>query len=193
MENKINTVALIAGISTLLLIAISFFTPWWRFTVGNPAIAQVNFSPVNFNLALFGSPITIPLIFAMNLACILTLASGGIVLLIYSLKPNKTYSQRLLGFGYKKPLIAVILFVIELIALTILAGTVSGIAFPLMGSGTLQIPQQMIPGGGVSVIVNVIAAFEWPFYFAIAVAGLCVAARLYHKKILLPTQPSLPM
>ena len=183
MQNKINIVALIAGISSLLLIAISLFVPWWRFTVGSPAIANANFSPVNFNLALFGSPVTIPLIFAMNLACILTLASGGIILLIYSVKPDKSYSKRLLGFGYKKPLYAVIIFVIELISLTVVAKAFSGFSVPLIGSGVLQIPSTMIPGNGVSVSVNVLAAFEWPFYFAIAVAGLCVAARLYHRKI----------
>lgn len=188
MENKINIIAMIAGISSLILIAISVFVPWWQFTVGKPAIAQVNFSPVNFNFAVFGSPITIPLIFAMNLACILTLASGGITLLIYSLKPNKSYAKKLLGFGYKKPLHAVILFVAELLALVILAGTFSGFALPLMGSGILQIPSSMIPGNGVNVSVNVVAAFEWPFYFAIAVAGLCVAARLYHDKIVAPTE-----
>ncbi len=119
--NKINIIALIAGISTLLLIAISVFVPWWQFTVGKPTIAQVNFSPVNFNLAFLGSQVTVPLIWATNLACFLTLLSGGIIMLIYSLKPNKSYSKKLLGFGYKQPLFAVVLFVIELIALTIVA------------------------------------------------------------------------
>ena len=107
-------------------------------------------------------------------------------MVIYSLKPNKPYSKRLLGFGYKQPLFAVIIFVVELFALTVVAKAFSGFAVPLIGSGVLQIPSSMIPGN-VSVNVNVLAAFEWPFYFAIAVAGLCVAARLYHKKILLPT------
>ena len=99
---KINLIALIAGVSTLLLIAVSVFVPWWQFTVGKPAFAQVNFSPVNLNFSILGNPITIPLIWAMNLACLLTLASGGIVLLIYSLMPSKPYAKRLLGFGYKK-------------------------------------------------------------------------------------------
>jgi len=192
MQNKIGLIALLAGVSTLLLIAISVFVPWWRFTVGHPTIAQVNFSPVNFNIALFGSQITIPLIFAMNLSCILTLASGGIIMVIYSLKPNKPYSKRLLGFGYKQPLFAVIIFVVELFALTVVAKAFSGFAVPLIGSGVLQIPSSMIPGK-VSVSVNVLAAFEWPFYFAIAVAGLCVTARVYHRKIHQVTpEPSVP-
>ena len=137
---KINLIALIAGVSTLLLIAVSVFVPWWQFTVGKPAFAQVNFSPVNLNFSILGNPITIPLIWAMNLACLLTLASGGIVLLIYSLMPTKPYAKRLLGFGYKKPLYAVILFVIELFSLSALAGVFSGFSVPLMGSGILQVP-----------------------------------------------------
>ncbi len=192
MQNKINLIALIAGISSLLLIAISVFVPWWRVTVGNPAIASVNFSPVYFNLALFGTPITIPLILAMNIACILTLAAGGTIMLIYSIKPDKSYSKRLLGFGYKKPLYAVILFVIELIGLTVLAKAFSGFSVPLIGAGVLNIPSTMIPGSGVNVSVNVLAAFEWPFYFAIVVAGLCIATKFYHRKILVTaTEPSI--
>ena len=192
MLNKINVIALTAGISTLLLIAISVFVPWWQFTVGKPTIAQINFSPVNFNLSLLGTSMTIPLIWATNLACFLTLASGGIIMLIYSLKPNKTYSNRLLGFGYKQPIYAVILFVIELVALTTLVKSFSGFDFPLMGSGVLQIPQSMIPGSGVNVSVSVMAALQWPFYFAIIVVGLCVTARLYHPKKLVPAESSPP-
>ncbi len=186
--NKIDVIALIAGISTLLLIAISVFVPWWQFTVGKPMIAQVNFSPVNFNLTLLGNSIAIPLIWATNLACFLTLASGGIIMLIYSLKPNESYSKKLLGFGYKQPLFAVIFFVIELIGLTILAQSLGGFAVPLNGVGALQIPQSMIPGNGVNVSVGVAAAFEWPFFLAIIVAGLCVTTRLYHPKQLAPME-----
>ena len=54
MQNKINIVALVAGILTLLLIVISLFVPWWQLAVGNPAIATVNVSPVNLNLDVAG-------------------------------------------------------------------------------------------------------------------------------------------
>jgi hypothetical protein len=191
--NKINIIALIAGISTLLLIVISVFVPWWQFIIGKPTIAQISFSPVNFNFTLLGTSMATPLIWATNLACFLTLASGGIIMLIYSLKPNKSYSKKLLGFGYKQPVVAVILFVIELIALTIVASSVAGFNVPLQGAGVLQIPQSMTQGSGVNVSVNVIAALEWPFYFAIIVAGLCITARLYQPKKLTAVEPSAPI
>jgi hypothetical protein len=181
MLNKINIVALVAGISTLILIAISIFVPWWQFIVGNPAIATVNVSPVNVNLALLGDSFTVPLIYALNIASALTLASGGITMLIYSLRPNKSYSMKLLGFGYKKPLYALIIFVITLVAMSFIAQKISGFAFPVIGSVATTIPQSMLPDGA-NVSINVSAVFGWPFYFAIVVAGLCIAARLYHRK-----------
>ena len=74
MQNKINIVALVAGISTLVLIVISIFVPWWQLVVGNPSIATVNISPVNLNLALLGNSLTVPLVLAINIAVALTLA-----------------------------------------------------------------------------------------------------------------------
>jgi hypothetical protein len=38
------------------------FVPWWQFTVGDPAIAQMSLSPVTYNLALFGKILTMPLV-----------------------------------------------------------------------------------------------------------------------------------
>jgi hypothetical protein len=186
MQKKINIIAMVAGISTLLLIAISIFVPWWQLVVGNPAIASVNVSPVNLNLDLLGNFITIPIIYALNIACALSLASGGIIMLIYSLKPNKSYSNKLLGFGYKKPLYAVIIFVIGVFAMSYLVQKFSGFTFPMMGSGSLSLPQGIAPDG-VNINVAVSAGFGWPFYFAIVVSGLCVAARLYHRKVVVDT------
>ncbi len=182
MFNKLNVLAMIAGISTLILIVVSIFVPWWQLAVGSPAIASVNVSPVSMNLDLLGNIFTIPIIYALNIASALTLASGGIAMLIYSIKPNQTYSNKLLGFSYKKPLYAVILFVISMFALSYLVQRFSGFAFPLLGSSSLSLPQGMAPDG-VSIKVAVSAGFGWPFYFAIVVAGLCVAARLYHRKV----------
>ena len=114
-------------------------------------------------------------------------------MLIYSLKPNKSYSKKLLGFGYKQPVFAVILFVIELIALTIVANSVAGFNVPLMAQVCCQIPQSMTQGSGVNISVNVLAALEWPFYFGIIVAGLCITARLYQPKKLTVVEPSAPI
>jgi hypothetical protein len=44
---------------------------------------------------------------------------------------------------------------------------------------------------GISVSVAILAAFQWPFWLAIVAAGLCIAARVYHRK-LFPTPKQIP-
>jgi hypothetical protein len=188
---KINFIALVAGISTLALIGVSWFVPWWHLAVGSPMLASVNVSPVNLNLALLDNSITIPLIYALNIASALSLGSGGIIMLIYSVKPDKSYSKKLLGFGYKKPLYAVILFIIGLFSTSYLVQQFSGFGFPMLGSGTLSLPQGMAPDG-TSISVAVSAGFGWPFYFAIMVAALCISSRVYHRKMTLDMALSNP-
>ena len=182
MQNKTNPVALVAGILTLVLISFSIFVPWWSLRVGNPAIASIEVSPVNLNLALMGNSLIFPLIYALNIASAITLVVGGMIMIIYGLKPNKPYSKKLLGWGYKKPLYAVILFSAGLIAMFFLVPHFSGFTIPLTGSSSLSLPQGMAPDG-TNISVNVSAGFGWPFYFAIVVAGLCVVTRVYHRKI----------
>ncbi len=100
---QINIIALAAGISSLVLVAVSWFVPWWQFIVGNPAIATVNFSPVNFNFALFNTLLTVPIIWALNLACLLTLLAGGVAMLVYSFLPNKSSLKLYLASATKNP------------------------------------------------------------------------------------------
>ena len=103
-------------------------------------------------------------------------------MLIYAAFPMKSYAKPLLGFGYKKPLYALILFIVELAVLYFSATVLTGISFPLAGSGALTLPSSIAPGG-VSISVVVSSAFGWTFYLAIVVAALCIAARVYHHKV----------
>jgi hypothetical protein len=182
LPKPFNFVALVAGILTFVLIAASVFVPWWQLTVGTPVIATVNFSPVNFNFSLFNTLLTVPLIWALNLACLLTLLAGGTGLLAYSFLSTKPYAKPVLGFGYKKPLYAFILFIVELLILYFSVSMLTGTGFPLMGSGALGLPSGFIPGG-ISISVDVSAAFGWTFYLSIVVVALCIGARVYHKRI----------
>ena len=176
MQNKINFIALAAGISSLLLIAVSFFVPWWQFSAGSPANFQLNFSPVNVNISHSGASIAIPLVLALNIACLLTLLAGGITLTIYALKPTKPYSKQLLGFGYKKPIYTLAAFIAILIAVPIIIHVVSGMSVPVNGSAIIS-PNGSNQSASVSAVLN------WPFYFAIVVTGLSIAARFYHRSL----------
>jgi uncharacterized iron-regulated membrane protein len=182
MMKKINLIALVAGISTLLLIVVSIFVPWWQFTAMNPANVQVNFSPVNLNLTVSGSTVAIPLVIALNIACLLILLAGGLTLLIYSVKPTQPYSKRLLGFGYKQSLIVLVIFIIEIVSIPLILQAVGGFNLPINGASTIIIPQKFSSAGS-STSLNVSAVFNLPFYFAIVVVGLSIAARVYHRKI----------
>src|SRR5208283_3982320 len=176
MQNKINFIALAAGISSLLLIAVSVFVPWWQFSASSPANFQLNFSPVNLNMSHSGSSIDIPLVVALNIACLLTLVAGGITLTIYAVKPTKSYSKQLLGFGYKKPIYTLVAFIAILVAVPIIIHVFIGISVPVNGSAIVS-PNGSNQSASVSAVLN------WPFYFAFVVTGLSIAARFYHRSL----------
>lgn len=174
---KINWFGLAAGILTLIMLAVSLYLPWWRLTVGAD-LFRVDTSPVATNFGLMGEQFTIPLIWALNLSSILMFTAAGIVMLIYSVIPTKSYSVHLLGFSYKKPLYALIFFVVGLVAITAIAGYF-GINIPLMGSATL--PSQLTFGVGINTLFA--GEFLLPFWIGVSAAILCIAARLYHMRI----------
>ena len=183
MSKQIDYLALAAGILSIVLIAVSWVVPWWQFIVGSPAIATVNFSPVNFNFALFNTMLTVPIIWALNIAALLTLLAGGIAMILYSVMPTKSYAEKIFGFGYKKPFYALLLFLIELGILYGSATILTGFSFPLMGASVLTLPSSIAPGG-ISVSVAVSAGFGWTFYLAIAVVVLCIMARIFRGKVM---------
>ncbi len=180
MQNKINWFGLTAGVTTLVLLVASLFFPWWTLTIGD-SLAKINVSPVNTSFSVLGTNFVPPLIWAVNLVGALSMAIGGTVMLIYSVIPRRSYSKHLLSFSYQKPIYAVIMFVIVLIALSLIIRSMLGFGIPIMGSQDIQVPQSMTQN--VVVKISSSAGFEWPFWLAVGVAVLCVAARLYHGKV----------
>jgi hypothetical protein len=202
VNRKLNWFGLAGGAATIVLIIVSLFVPWWHFQVGTPSaenetpILMADISPLNTSFGGLGeNSFTVPLIFAMNLVSILSMTASGIIMLIYSVLPNKSYSIKLLGFSYRKPLYSVIFFVVTLVALSFLFQSLLGFSIPLTGTANVQISQALSPGATVSMLVS--AYFLWPFWLSIAVAALCIIARVYHKKIALkietPIQPTAPV
>ena len=177
---KFNWFGLAGGVTTLLVIAASIFCPWWQLTVGDDLI-KINASPVNTNFGVLDTSFTIPFIWALNIVSILTLLASGIAMLIYSLIPRKSYSKHLLGFGYKKPLFTVLFFVIGLVVTTVILQAVLSLNVPLMGSTTSTLPIPFVSGITLSVLLS--AGFQLSFWLAVVAAALCIAARLYHRKV----------
>jgi len=192
---RVNWFALIGGALTLVLTVASIFVPWWQITVGR-TLAKVSFSPVSLSTNVIGYDVAIPIIMAISWMFIVLLVSAGIVLLVYSIMPTKPYSKRLLGFGYKKPLGTLVAFVVLMLLLTN-AGTIFGMMpassspsgadlnVPWIGSKTVHLPSSMAQGTILGIAIS--AEIEWTFWLAVAVAALCVTARLYHKKLDTPT------
>jgi hypothetical protein len=177
----VNWFGLAAGIFTLVMLAVSLFMPWWRLTIGS-GLFNVDASPVATNFGLMGDQFNIPLIWALNLSSILAFTACGIVMLIYSVMPTKPYAIHLLGFSWKKPLYALVFFTVGLVAIVAIAGYF-GVTIPLMGTGTLTIPDSLTFGMGLNFNTVISGQFLLPFWFGLGAAILCVAARVYHTRL----------
>ena len=151
-------------------------------------MVTANVSPLYTDFNFVGYWFTVPLLWALNLGSVLSMAAGGVAMLIYSIYPGKSYSKNLLGFGYKKPLISVLLFVIILVVLTQMIQGLFSLSVPLVGSATNVLPETMTYGTIVRVLIT--ANFQWPFYLATVAAALCIAGKFYHKKISLVSPPA---
>jgi hypothetical protein len=180
MLAKINWFGFAGGVMTLLVIVVSLFYPWWQLTVGDD-LMKINASPVNTNFGFLDASFTIPFIWALNIVGLLTLLLSGVAMIIYSVMPTKSFSKPLLDFGYKKPLFTFLFFVIGLVVVTVILQAVLNINLPLMGSATSTVPIPFASGITLSVLLS--AGFQWSFWLAAVAAGLCIAARLYHKKV----------
>ncbi len=180
MLSRVNWFGVAGGTLTLLVIVVSMYNPWWQLTIGEN-LMKVNASPMNTNFGLLGTQFTIPLIYALNIGSILTFLFSGIIMLIYSVMPTKPYAKDLLGFAWKKPLYAIIFSVVGLAVIILITQVVLGINIPLVGTGTVILPSQFTMGVNISVLVS--SAFQWPLYLAAVAAGLCITARIYHRKV----------
>ncbi len=177
---EINWFALVGAALLLVLVPISFYFSWWRLVIGENLFV-VNTSPVNTSFGLMGTVFTVPLIWALNVIGMLTLTISGVVLLIYSVFPARSFSMDLLSFGYRKPLYMVIIYVAGLFVTTLAVQAFSGMSIPLSGSFNVVLPASFTMGATVSVAV--FSAFQWPFLLAIVAAGICIVARVYHRRV----------
>jgi hypothetical protein len=177
LKRVVNWFGLAAGIATIVLLAASLFVPWWLLTIGD-GLVTANASPLNTNFSLKGESVPVPLLWALNLGSMLTLASGGIIMLIYSVIPAKPYGIKLLNFSYRKPIYSVVFFVVSLLSILIVVRNGLGLDVPIIGASKLLLPQQMTMGATVKVLVS--TSFQWPFWLGIITAALCVVAKVFH-------------
>jgi len=186
MRTKINWFGLAGGSLTIAIVVASFFIPWWSLYV--EGFLQADVSPLHSNFSLLNSTFTVPLITALTIVGLLSFVASGVVMLIYSVLPTKPYSKHLLGFAYKKPLFALIFFVVTLFAISTVVQIIFGFSFPLTGSANLAIPASLTRGANVSFFVS--TGFSWLFWLVAIAAGLCITAKIYHKRFTIVKQIS---
>ncbi len=182
----VNWFALASGIIIFLVIFLSFYVPWWQLTIGDN-LFKINASPLNTNFGLLGTEFTFPLIFVLNIISLLTLCMSGVLMLVYSILPGKSYSKQLLCFAYKKPLYSVVAFIVGLFVIVLTLGFLK-IDIPLAGSSTVILPTRYTMGVGISVSLS--AGFLLPFWLAVTAAGVSIVARVYHTRIVRSQEPT---
>src|SRR3972149_11458669 len=158
MQVKMNWFGLAGGVTIIVLIIVSLFSPWWQITVGEDLV-KATVSPVNTNFNFLGNAFAIPLLWALNLSSLLALVASGIAMLVCSIMPTKSYSKHLLGFAYKKPLFILLSFVIVLFSLTQIIQAMFGLNIPMTGSATATLPESMTYGATIAVLIS--AGFQW--------------------------------
>jgi len=189
--NQVNWFGLTGGIMIVgvVILSAAFAYPWWELTVGQEFL-KADVSPLNTHFSVFGTVMTIPLIWVLNITCLLSLIASAIAILIYSVVPTRSYSKHLLGFAYKKPLFTLLLFVIGIFAIAFVFGALLQISFPVAGSTTLTVPASM--SGSTTIKMPIVTGFTWVFWLAVAATVLCIAARVYHRRIALTAPPTEP-
>ena len=174
----------------MVVVVVSIYLPWWQLIIGDNLLT-VNVSPVNTNFGLLGEPFTVPIMLAVNIASILAFLASGIVMIIYAVLPTKPYSKDLLGFAWRKPIYAVVILVAGLLVITYSAQSFLGVGIPLAGTSKIFIPSSIMQGFNASIGILVSTAFVWPFWVAVVAAALCLAARIYHRKLNPKPKPAL--
>ena len=177
--NNINLIGIASGVTIIALIITSFFIPWWQLIVGD-ALIEAKVSPIYTYFNFIGDSFTIPIIWALNIASIITLAVAGIIMLIYSINPTKSYSKQLLNFAYKKPLYSIIFFLLGLILTIYLITSVFSFQVPIFGTILSIMPTGMTQGAIITVQMS--AEFVWPFFMAILAVALSIGTKIYHNR-----------
>jgi len=176
---EVNWPGLACSISaaTIVLLSVLYEAPWWRVAIGD-GVGEAEISPLNYKANLAGASIEVPIIWFLNIGSKLTMTSCAVVMFLYSVTTQKSFSRQLLGFAYKKPLLLLGLFAVMLVVSTMYVETFFGVYVPLMGTSTV-----LFSDGGATVNVPVSTSFTWVFWLAVVTAVLAIGAKIYDWKV----------
>jgi hypothetical protein len=200
----------------LVVVALSIFVPWWKLQIGSGAgFVTINANPFYTNFAVLHLNFVIPILFAVNIATMALFTASGIIFIIYSVKPVKSYSKHLLSYGWKRPIYTLVGFIVVVMLIIYVAPDIVNTMahtsmipvpiVPLLGSSVIQLPRNILgSSSSIQIGITAITTFEYTFYLAVVATGLGIAARIYHRRIVVkavisppaavptPTQASTP-
>lgn len=181
MEFKtINWPGLACSVTAAMIVVLSilYAAPWWQVAIGD-GVGQADISPLDYKASFAGASIEIPIIWFLNLSGKLMMTACAVAMFIYSVTTQKSFSKKLLGFAYKKPLLMVLVFTAVLAVSTYMVGTFLGVNVPLAGTATLSLSL-----GEITVNVPISTSLTWVFWLAVATAVLAIATKIYEWKVL---------
>lgn len=185
----------LGAVAGALMVVLPFLGPWWVGRAGAGAF-EVSFSPFDVSINLLGNPIHSNIVDLFLLAAKIAMILGGVFLILGSIFAKRWWSKRLVRFGLMKPFWSVV----GIVALLVLGALIANYVLPTLlsnlvaGGATgvtidLNIPyvvgtsNSTIRIGDMATITAPISfSLTWVFWFAVAVAALAIAARVYHRR-----------
>lgn len=187
----VNWFGLIAGV---LMLALPFLGPWWRFTAGTGA-ADVALSPFDMSFSILGQTVHSSFIEIFLLAAKIGMVIAGAFMVAGSVFPKSWWGRQLVRYGMMKPLWTLVFLIVMLVIgavlmNSILPGMMSGMMGQTGGDVTMDISMPYISGSSVSTIevqgmaiikAPINAWLTWKFWIAICAAVMGVMARIYQR------------
>lgn len=178
---KINPIGIAGSILLLVTLYLSIFYRcyWWEMTVGEGA-GFLGVSALNYEVKILGTHVRAEILYFINLATQLLFVESAIAMFIYSLMPNRKFSENLMKFAYLKPIIILSFFIASLLMLLIpLPATLISKILPIVGEEVVSVNVM-----NISLDIPLRAGFTAAFWLTVTASLLCALAPMYHKEIM---------
>lgn len=179
LNHRLNVLGLAS--SFLLLYTALSERPWWTVYggIGDERTFSAEVSPFSVAVEVLGKPVTVPMLFYLNLAARLSILLAAATTLLGSLLIKKPWSKPLMSL---RGLVLPILFLAGLSVSLNLAKTLAGVSVPLVGQSVIEFAMNY-GGFRISTETPVTAALTQEYWIALAAGVLSALARAIHGKV----------
>jgi len=179
LNHRLNVLGLIS--SALLLYTALSDRPWWTVYggIGDERTFSADVSPFVVTVEVLGKPVTVPMLFYLNLAARLSVLLAAATTLLGSLLVKRPWSKHLMSL---KGLALPVLFLAGLSISLNLAKTFAGVSIPLVGQSVVEFAMNY-GGFRISAETPVTAALAQEYWVALTAGVLSALARAIHGRI----------